>query len=896
VNLMGTGDSARSGLHAGRSISRLRIAARAAILILALAPPAAASAQCPAPRALVIQVGSSGVGFLAAVDPDSGRSTPLTGAFQNAQFVALDAAGTTAWVTDAPGGTLSRVDLATGGIRVAAFSLGSPRGVALTPDGTRAYVAEWAGGDLVSVDLATGEVEQVAAGLPGPIGLALDAAGTTAYVTAGGLYRVDLLSGTVTSLSLAPDPGPGMLGVALDATESFAYVTIPNSGELVEVDLAGGAVRTVATGLNVPFGVVLDPSGRNAFVADPFGFRLWSVDLRTGETTVAAAGLSAVGAVLNGAGTEALVSGGATLSSVDLATGAVGTLAVGLISPQGLALDPAERNVYLAEYGRLRRYDRATATLVTVAAGFHGLRGVAVDPSGTKAYVTEEDRLMAVDLQGGASTTVAAALFSPGGVAVGPGGDIAYVTEEDEDSSVGRLSSVVLATGETDPLATGLFRPRAVALRPAGDAAYVTGQGTLWEVDLPSGSSRALASSLDSPSGRVTGVALDPSQGRAFITESGIGRLSSVDLVTGAVTPVANGLQQPAAVAFASAGPSPDLPPVAVPSVRAVIECTSPAGAAVDLDGSASYDPDSSRGTSDDIASYEWFERFGQTGEVFLGRGPLLEKILPLGSHEITLVVTDRCGRSDHLSTRTMVEDTTPPRITLSRTPSILWPPNHRMVDVLVSGGAADECGAASLVLESVTSSEPDDVEGGGDGATPQDIRGASPGSADFSFQLRSERESQGPGRTYTAVYRAADASGNEGRAVLTLLVPHDMDGVEEPLAIRVDQSPEGTVLEWGAVPGASTYDVARGRVSDLGESSDSFSLGALTFLARATQRTTTLGSEDREVPAVGEAFFYLVEYRGETTSGFGTASAAKPRLGEETLATGSRGGRAATR
>ena len=868
----------RSGTG-GRTPLSGRILKTACLLMLIFSAPAVVSAQCPAAEVLVIQVGPMGAGKLTAVNLDSGLSTILTGAFQNAQFVALDGSQTTAFVTDAPSGTLSRVDIATGTIRIVAAGLDSPRGVALSSDESTAFVAEWASGELSAIDLATGAVTPLVTDLPGPIGLALNAGGTAIYVTAGDLFRVDLASGSTVMAAPMPGPGLGMLGLALNISETTAYVTVPNSGQLLAVDLLGGTSRTVATGLNVPFGVVLNAAEDMALVADPFGSRLLAVDLGSGDVIPVASGLSAVGAALNAAGTIAFVSGGLTLSSVNLATGATSVVAAGLISPKGLALDPAERKIFLAEYGHLRVFDRSAQTLATVAGGFSGLRGVALNPPGTVAYVTEQDRLMAVDLLTGTAVPVASGLLYPSGVAIGPSGSTAFVTEEDPDYGDGWLSSVDLVTGTVTRLAAGLAGARAVDLDSSGTGAYVTGRGKLWKVDLPSGAVQTLSANLDPPYGAVSGVALETSGSSALVTEQGSGRLSKVDLSTGEATPVATDLESPVAVVITTPGSYPNHPPVAMPRVQGHAECRSLAGAAVLLDGSASWDPDSSQGTSDDIVSFDWYENFGRSGEVSLGRGESLEAALPLGPHEVTLVVTDRCGRSHLENALTHVEDNTPPVISVASAPNLLWPPNHRMVDVQVSGEAWDECSVPSVVLEAVVSSEPEDAEELGDGNTAQDIQGAAPGSADFGFQVRAERAGEGPGRTYTVVYRATDGSGNVSTSASTILVPHDVGGADEPLTLQVGEGGGGTVLAWSAVPGAVAYDVVRGAVSSLSEAADSFHLGPLTCLASATPLTSTVGSEDPEVPPPGEAFFYLVQYREGLPTGYGTATAAKPRL-----------------
>ncbi len=57
------------------------------------------------------------------------------------------------------------------------------------------------------------------------------------------------------------------------------------------------------------------------------------------------------------------------------------------------------------------------------------------------------------------------------------------------------------------------------------------------------------------------------------------------------------------------------------------------------------------------------------------------------------------------------------------------------------------------------------------------------------------------------------------------------------------------------------------------------FHLGQLTCIASSTTQTSTMGSGDIDVPGLGEAFFYLVEYNDGLSSGYGTESSAKERF-----------------
>ena len=213
-------------------------------------------------------------------------------------------------------------------------------------------------------------------------------------------------------------------------------------------------------------------------------------------------------------------------------------------------------------------------------------------------------------------------------------------------------------------------------------------------------------------------------------------------------------------------------PPTASAGAGATIECTSPAGATAHLDGTASSDPDSTADVND-IVLYEWFENFGHKGETFLGTGSKLDSTLSLGTHEITLQVTDSVGQTATATITIVVEDTTPPVITVKVTPSVIWPPNHKMVTVHATVHATDVCSPEVTVkLVSVTSNEPDNSTG--DGNTSNDIQNASIGTADFSFLVRAERKGNGTGRIYTATYSATDASDNTATASADIKVPHD--------------------------------------------------------------------------------------------------------------------------
>ncbi len=98
-------------------------------------------------------------------------------------------------------------------------------------------------------------------------------------------------------------------------------------------------------------------------------------------------------------------------------------------------------------------------------------------------------------------------------------------------------------------------------------------------------------------------------------------------------------------------------------------------------------------------------------------------------------------------------------------TPDTLWPANHKLVSI--TAYIVDYEGAT---LTSITSNEPDDDKGHGDGKTVNDIQSADYGTADYQFLLRAERAGTGTGRIYTITYDV----GIFGTLSAEVIVPHN--------------------------------------------------------------------------------------------------------------------------
>jgi hypothetical protein len=145
---------------------------------------------------------------------------------------------------------------------------------------------------------------------------------------------------------------------------------------------------------------------------------------------------------------------------------------------------------------------------------------------------------------------------------------------------------------------------------------------------------------------------------------------------------------------------------------------------------------------------------------------------LGLGNHTIILSVND--GINDPVTSDITVEviDTTDPTLAPMPDKTILWPPNHKMVDIVIEANADDKSGGQVYLSATVSSNEPED--GLGDGDMAPDWTEPEIDNGIITLQLRAERSGSGDGRIYTITITATDDSGNDSSADVEIIVPHD--------------------------------------------------------------------------------------------------------------------------
>ena len=178
-------------------------------------------------------------------------------------------------------------------------------------------------------------------------------------------------------------------------------------------------------------------------------------------------------------------------------------------------------------------------------------------------------------------------------------------------------------------------------------------------------------------------------------------------------------------------------------------------------------------GTATDICStrfnFTWSENGTMLASMTNATEATLTHTFSLGTHILTLNAVDMAGNTGSDNVTVTVVDTTPPEINATATPDILWPPNHKYVEVNVTVTVYDAADPApTLTFLSINSNEPDNSIG--DGNTVNDIVIVN----DFVFSLRAERSGTETGRIYTITYQASDSSGNTATASVIVEVPHN--------------------------------------------------------------------------------------------------------------------------
>jgi hypothetical protein len=189
---------------------------------------------------------------------------------------------------------------------------------------------------------------------------------------------------------------------------------------------------------------------------------------------------------------------------------------------------------------------------------------------------------------------------------------------------------------------------------------------------------------------------------------------------------------------------------------------------------------------------YEWLEGTdvlcsGGPLDTIAGGTPVLLPPCPIsyavvGTHDVYLQVND--GTNGPVSSGIMtlnITDDTAPTLAPDTNRDILWPPDHKMVDIVIQANAYDNSGLPVTLsvdpVDPVLSNEPEYGLGDGDTGPDWTLDGIDDSTGTIYLQLRRERSGSGDGRIYSVNITATDISGNMSTAEVNIIVPHDMRG-----------------------------------------------------------------------------------------------------------------------
>jgi uncharacterized membrane protein len=213
------------------------------------------------------------------------------------------------------------------------------------------------------------------------------------------------------------------------------------------------------------------------------------------------------------------------------------------------------------------------------------------------------------------------------------------------------------------------------------------------------------------------------------------------------------------------------------PNANAGVDMTITFGDTVVLDGSASNDPDHGPQSISYLWSFVAIPAGSQlTNGDISGANTESPSFAPdvVGTYVLQLMVYDgKDAGFDNVAVTVLIDNTAP---TLAPVPdkTILWPPNHRMVDITIWANASDNTGHPVVLSAVVSSNEPQDGLGDRDTSPDWTVPMIDQINGIITLKLRAERAGRGNGRIYTVTITVTDASGNSSQANVEITVPHD--------------------------------------------------------------------------------------------------------------------------
>jgi hypothetical protein len=213
------------------------------------------------------------------------------------------------------------------------------------------------------------------------------------------------------------------------------------------------------------------------------------------------------------------------------------------------------------------------------------------------------------------------------------------------------------------------------------------------------------------------------------------------------------------------------------PNANAGTDRTICLGSRVMLDGSASTDPDQ----SPQHLAYLWSFVAVPTGSQcanghISGANTASPSFTPdvIGTYVLQLMVFDGIEAGFDNVAVTVFVDNIAPTLDPVANKTILWPPNHKMVDIILWGNVADNNSIPVTLSAVVSSNEPQNGLGDGDTGPDWTEPVIDQMNGIITLKLRAERSGRGNDRIYTIMVTGTDICGNSSQSNVEIIVPHD--------------------------------------------------------------------------------------------------------------------------
>jgi YVTN family beta-propeller protein len=202
---------------------------------------------------------------------------------RNPYGIAVDPAGTFAYVTNFGDATVSKIDLGTNTVTATIPVGSSPIGIAVSPDGSKLYAVNNSSGTVSVIRAADNtNIITVAVGI-NPFGAAVNPAGTFVYVANSGGNSISIIKTADNSVITKPDFHLGTpSGVAVNPAGTIVYITNISSNTLSFFDANSNTFSNPNIGVGInPLGVSPSVDGAFTYVVSSFDGTIAVIDNST---------------------------------------------------------------------------------------------------------------------------------------------------------------------------------------------------------------------------------------------------------------------------------------------------------------------------------------------------------------------------------------------------------------------------------------------------------------------------------------------------------------------------------------------------------------------------------------------------------------------------------------